>query len=336
MDLQTAIGSNLADARRSMEVFRKGVVTLVDKTVTPWLATVAGRPMPFFDEGIAVGDVVFYIDQPDPFAWSRLGADGLFVDPYKASISATYVLFDEPSHFLPAIERVHRSGFEFWTGGIRFTAWAKHPSDSGSLTSFDLEYPYKLGSPLGDLVSPLVAPTDVVYEYQNVSGMTLVTSGNIGANNLPGAKPAFSPAATAGTLNMGYNGVVHSAASIVSKSIATGTIQPLAGVPYSFPSVSAPGKDHLMLFVLQARPHDAAVPLANLDYTIGPDSSPTRPYMYNFGFSNTWGLISDRGELNILYWRSSGAGSYAPTVTFDADIDADLLLSSFLCEARET
>lgn len=89
MDLQSAVNRQVKGARRNMEVFRKGVVMAVDTSVTPWLATINGRKMPFIDEDINAGDIVFYVDQPDPFAWARVLT---VVDPEYFGIrgSATY------------------------------------------------------------------------------------------------------------------------------------------------------------------------------------------------------------------------------------------------------
>lgn len=61
---------------RRAEVFRKGLVTAIDQASTPWLATINGRRMPFIDENITVGDVVYYVDQADPFAWARTVTGG--------------------------------------------------------------------------------------------------------------------------------------------------------------------------------------------------------------------------------------------------------------------
>ena len=60
--------------RRRFEVFRKGLVTDLDQTVTPWIITVTdgerSRRMPYINESVAVGDVVHIVDQSDPFAWA--------------------------------------------------------------------------------------------------------------------------------------------------------------------------------------------------------------------------------------------------------------------------
>lgn len=67
MNLQEAIDGRERDERRRGEVFRKARVEAIDDGVDPPLYTVNGRAMPSVYLGLAVGDVVTYVDQPDGF-----------------------------------------------------------------------------------------------------------------------------------------------------------------------------------------------------------------------------------------------------------------------------
>lgn len=75
---EALIRRKLRRAIRELEIFRPGAVSHIEPPAEPgglYMATVNGRPMPYVDPTLAVGDVVKYVDQPDPFAWARL--DGL-------------------------------------------------------------------------------------------------------------------------------------------------------------------------------------------------------------------------------------------------------------------
>lgn len=75
MDAGRAITEATADNRRRSEVFRKGVVTAVDDTVTPNLITVSDgsqtKTMPFTQYLAEVGNVVVWVDQADPFIMGK-------------------------------------------------------------------------------------------------------------------------------------------------------------------------------------------------------------------------------------------------------------------------
>jgi hypothetical protein len=68
------IAAQASAERRRKQVFRKGLVTAIDRGVVPWLVTIDGtRQMPYINESIRVGQVVLYSDQDDPFAWVPFG-----------------------------------------------------------------------------------------------------------------------------------------------------------------------------------------------------------------------------------------------------------------------
>lgn len=68
MGLGDAIDSAVGTAAQRANRFRKGRVTAVDTTVSPDRFTVDGaRTMTSIASGLIVGDVVVWVDQPDPF-----------------------------------------------------------------------------------------------------------------------------------------------------------------------------------------------------------------------------------------------------------------------------
>lgn len=69
--MQEAIDEAAKKLRREGEIFRKGVIESLDTDATPNMAVVNGRPMPVLGASLAVGDIVVYVDQPDPFAISK-------------------------------------------------------------------------------------------------------------------------------------------------------------------------------------------------------------------------------------------------------------------------
>lgn len=65
------IDEAVKETRRRGELFRKGRVTALDATAVPNLVTINGRQMAVLGSDVAVGDLVVYIDQHDPFAISK-------------------------------------------------------------------------------------------------------------------------------------------------------------------------------------------------------------------------------------------------------------------------
>jgi hypothetical protein len=67
MGVQDAFDQVGKDNRRRAEVFRKGVIAAVDTSGPVVFYTVSGRRMPSVYALLAVGDIVVYVDQADPF-----------------------------------------------------------------------------------------------------------------------------------------------------------------------------------------------------------------------------------------------------------------------------
>lgn len=65
--IQDALDQKAKENRRLAEIFRKGTITAVDDVSVPNIYTVSGRPMASVYAFLEVGDIVVYVDQPDPF-----------------------------------------------------------------------------------------------------------------------------------------------------------------------------------------------------------------------------------------------------------------------------
>ena len=178
-----------AESRRA-EVFRKGLVTGIDQTVSPWLATVNGRRMPYIHEAIAVGDVVYYADTSDPFAWVRTVPDepgdwigppdthGKILSSQWTGADGADLGLDTASFFVSDTARVFGGG-QRWTSGV-VMAFAQKQRESIAEGSFSgIEFPYGGG----------VAPSGGVDEwYKNLGDNELSAStlGVLGADDMCG------------------------------------------------------------------------------------------------------------------------------------------------------
>lgn len=368
-DVGLIVADRLRAERRRFELFRKGIVTAVDTSVVPHLVWVndgsQARPMPYIDPVIAVGDVVQWVDQSDPFCWAK--ADGFEVEgnytggqitvrgkSFSSSgdgfpATGTFYDYDQgltgpDSIILNPLNRVHPVfATTEWTGGVVLFSYgqgdAAHTTDffktdiSGDDLTPSLHFDWD-----GTIVPPLPGPT--VDEYLNLGGgggVGLRTHGNVGLGDLPGFHShAVSISRSTPNNASGAASVLRNVDSIVTKEMATAmtTVVPGTTIPWGA-SITAPGPDWLMMFLAHVKPHvDVVTPAPTADIWIRPnDVADTYwPAWVPFGTKTNTGK---NGGIVFGYWRSWQAGTYTPKFELEnVGPNREVAFSAMLCQYR--
>ena len=318
----------LRSETRQAEVFRKGLVMAIDRTVSPWLATINGRRMPFIDEDIRVGDVVFYVDQPDPFAWARVIPDmpGVWIPPLVdfgvitlfSGVTDPGTEVTDPDPVVQTISETRRvfGGGTRWTGGVVFAFASKPPEsiDEGYLDTFEI--PVDTTS-LIDGVQPTGGP---VQWYKNLGDNELSAwyLGVLGADDMTGIRATWDGhrAYQAGvtywtTIRDGTFqwDLFEGTTGVLSASVATEVVDAAVGERVFWPEVSPPGEDWLILLLAQTVP-DATVSASDVE--AGDDETTGQP---EYDGSS---VRTHSAKDPILWWEhvSEGTQVHKPWIEF--------------------
>ena len=280
------LGRFLDRGRRDVELFRKGLVTAVNRAVVPHLATINGRPMPFIDAEIQVGDVVFYVDQPDPFAWARFDGLGEIVPGQFRTVQAGFAGRYRPPSSPPDVD----------------TGWTFPEVGSFSFPSaVELHWASIADSPVA-----LVNGSAAVHatKYLNTSTMSL----SFGTHPGPGWELCSLTTSYLAGSDHGADGGMWIAPvyAVRSESITA----PMTGAgPFEFPVASVPGVNWLVVHFVHAS-DTAAV-------GDGGGSAVT----WSSGLTQLWAgslVLNPSGDFKAQYHWSAAAGAQPQrTVTLD-------------------
>lgn len=346
--------------RRRFEVFRKGRVTHIDTTVDPVLLTVhdgeRSRRMPYIRENVSVGDVVRWVDQADPFAWGReLSDGGAQVVPLTVGLDA-YALWyperdlDAANHetILKPFVRVTGSGYVYYPNGVMLIAQSYSAAETtASLSSVDSLVEVH-GNPVTSSwpAPPYAEPDEVSTHYSDVDGMTLLSTTDVGANNVGPAMFrlsgwSYEDRAPLGSSDrwdhdVGYvamhQRVVAGCPEIYEAVWATTQTDLVGGTKNYFPSISSPGTNWPVLYLMHVptTDHDKFGGRAGTSISVskGADNSDVVASLSGSVSPVTHGL-------GILRARTIGAGDPEAWVQPSADV-AGVMLSSLVLVADPT
>lgn len=339
-------GDRLRAERRRFEVFRKGRVTLIDDSVDPVLLTVhdgeRSRQMPYIRANVSVGDVVRWVDQSDPFAWGRELSDGGAVETPFILGAETFRLWyperdlDAANHatFLTPRTAITQGGvmFQYHTYGKGQTTAA---FDSIDNLVEDHGHPVTASWPAPPYAEPSFSTI-----YQDVGGMTLCVSTDVGADNI--GPPMFrlsgwsyedrTPVGLSnrfdtdvGYIHSGY-GVARGLTSIREAQWATATTDLVGGSKTYFPSISTPGPNWGLIYILHVPniDHDALDGGNGVSVTRGVDNTDAVTALA--GFSSV--------AQGVSYYRARTVGAGDPEAWIQPATDIPgCMLSSVVLNA---
>lgn len=342
--------------RREFEIFRKGVVGAINQNVVPWLATINGRPMPYIQPHLEVGDVVIYVDQPDPFAWAKFDSLGEIKGTFTGGIVTGYGVdvsggwFPEYTDLVPIsgqdlraqpFQRIDPTfGTDRWPGGILLGTANFMASEIGEVIEMRTgiyDVPWNVGGATTFPPGPIADPAGKVIDLFNFGGaFSLVTfSTGIGENDMPGFWPRTSyeaypepfPSTDVDYSLTGFSQVwtvvfpatdgIPPPTSIRTKRIATAVSNLDDGVDVYLPTINAPGPDWLLLYLVQVEA------IADSGASVGTISvDDDEGYGTNrrpnlLGGTSQSSSITGRGGNFLIWQRSTGAGPYRPRVRVD-------------------
>jgi len=333
---------------RNMEVIRKGLVTAVDTGVSPYLCTIEGRQMPWIGDTIAVGDIVAWADQADPFAWGRPlipstppvilgGGVGGNWAPEGYQIDGIWLAHPDllfsvyPNGFplvtIPVPRISH--GAAQWTHAAMITAVAFMVGHEGVVEGFE-PYPSTDLSP-GISAPDIAVPSGYSLDLLELGGAFSLASftADVGAHDTPGIYPvlggyrstSYSPDGLFPITWVPQNRaeasfIILDRPGIAARAIASGTSTAGGGSKAYWPTIHATGAGQLLVFICQIAP-TGPVGGSDQNLTIGHDGGGAGPAWRVSGITaTTWGVAAI-GDNLLGWWWSSGAGDYTPWVQVD-------------------
>lgn len=344
MDVTGHVSGEFDAASLNPQMWRKGLVTAVDRTVSPWLVTIGGRQMIFVGSDLAAGDVTYWHNGPMPFALGRRDLPGHYTtiegfwgasslggwNPFWAEDSAREACPVNPGTDIPPVHRVHPLDGVKWRGGIALHYLAKSPTETGVFGYVDTNEPdwdanWGDGSPPSGGPPSIGAPTVLYSDAYNY----LSYNPNIGLADLPGShghvpvydtnidpitgEPHYVP-----TFIQGANTVMVNAAAPIRQQVsATVTLSATPGAAYTTPAIHSPGKDWpILLIAFQTCNY-----VPNL---LDLPNEPTEWYDMTYNgpfFPSSVGVASGRfgatgyGQADMRIMKTTGAGSCSITFT---------------------
>lgn len=361
IDPADVVTGRLRAERRRFELFRKGVVTALDLTRSPWLATVSdgsqARQMPFIEPSIEIGDVVYWVDQPNPFAWAQNDPPPL-EEYFGTSITSRGALwftsmtgfptvydYDQSTSLsgldsirFPPHNRFNSSGQAKWSGGLCFYAYRSAVFQGNvdyintDITGEDLD-PSQHSQWDGAIAPSLQPGTD---EYLNLgNGVSLRTHPNIGPNDLPGAHAHLVEPInnSVNDLNGAFWYVLRNAGQILSKNMATDVTTVPAGGTVSFPPITATSENRLILWLAHMVPDDSATAVVN-DLTVDdPEPGANTPKLTDSNGNSS--SYAQTGGLYMASQQTDSAREYQAEVTIDGPDARLIALSSMYVTFRQ-
>lgn len=283
---EALIRRKLRQAIRELEVFRPGVVSHIEPPAEPgglYMATVNGRPMPYIDPTISVGDIVKYVDQPDPFAWARfdpLAFEDVSLQTYGSTANLFTPRTSTPVGPLGLIRPRTTGSFGALPAGTPGLILHTGALSNGGMT-FDSEYDDNVIYSNENTISLAWAfadllPTTPAVEYTVFYSTTVNTSRVSGMGFFP----------------------LDTVLEVQTTELLTGT------GPWSFPEVTAP-VDNTVVLYLSMKVNDGV----SGSYVTVPGTPIAFPSFSGLGGFSTWWEELDQGQTSDGQLQVSASSS---------------------------